>query len=74
MGELAKLALLWQDNNATELARATDDVVAALYVLAFRDSEPAETPVAAQSAVASVPLSTVPVASAPAPSSGSPHR
>lgn len=67
LGELAKLALLWQDNNATELAQATDDV-AALYMRAFRDSEPAETPVAAQSAVASVSLSTVPVASAPAPS------
>lgn len=71
LGELAKLALLWQDNNATELAQATDDV-AALYMRAFRDSEPAETPVAAQSAVASVPLSTVPVASAPAPSSVAP--
>ncbi|MEH0014596.1 type VI secretion system protein TssA, partial [Citrobacter portucalensis] len=71
LGELAKLALLWQDNNATELAQATDDV-AALYMRAFRDSEPAATPVAAQSAVASVPLSTVPVASAPAPSSVSP--
>ncbi|CAM6861190.1 type VI secretion system protein TssA [Citrobacter portucalensis] len=71
LGELAKLALLWQDNNATELAQATDDV-AALYMRAFRDSEPAATPVAAQSAVASVPLSTVPVASAPAPSSVAP--
>lgn len=71
LDELAKLALLWQDNNATELAQATDDV-AALYMRAFRDSEPAETPVAAQSAVASVPLSTVPVASAPAPSSVAP--
>lgn len=71
LGELAKLALLWQDNNATELAQATDDV-ATLYMRAFRDSEPAETPVAAQSAVASVPLSTVPVASAPAPSSVAP--
>ncbi|BDA94812.1 type VI secretion-associated protein [Citrobacter freundii] len=71
LGELAKLALLWQDNNATELAQATDDV-AALYMRAFRDSEPAETPVAAQSAVASVSLSTVPVASAPAPSSVAP--
>lgn len=71
LGELAKLALLWQDNNATELAQATDDV-AALCMRAFRDSEPAETPVAAQSAVASVPLSTVPVASAPAPSSVAP--
>ncbi|MDM2850624.1 type VI secretion system protein TssA [Citrobacter sp. Cpo074] len=71
LGELAKLALLWQDNNATELAQATDDV-AALYMRAFRDSEPAATPVAAQSAVASVPLSTAPVASAPAPSSVAP--
>lgn len=71
LGELAKLALLWQNNNAADLAQATEDI-AALYQRAFRDSEPAATPVAAQSAVASVPLSTAPVASAPAPSSVAP--
>lgn len=71
LGELVKLALLWQGCNATELAQATDDV-AALYQRAFRDSEPAATPVSAQSAVASVPPSAAPVASAPAPSSVAP--
>lgn len=67
LGDLAKLALLWQGSNATELAQATDDV-AALYQRAFRDSEPATTPVSAQTAVTSVPLSAAPVASASASS------
>lgn len=67
LGELAKLALLWQSNNAVELAQATDDI-AALYQRAFRDSEPAATPVSAQSAVTSVQPSAAPVASASTPS------
>ncbi len=68
LGELAKLALLWQGNNETELAQATDDV-AALYLRAFRDSEPAATSAAAQSTVASVSSSAEPVAPASTPSS-----
>ncbi|MEB7544025.1 type VI secretion system protein TssA [Enterobacter huaxiensis] len=67
LGELAKLALLWQSNNAAELAQATDDI-AALYQRTFRDSEPAATPVSAQSAVTPVQPSAAPVASASAPS------
>ena len=67
LGELAKLALLWQSNNAVELAQATDNI-AALYQRAFRDSEPAATPVSAQSAVTSVQPSAAPVASASTPS------
>ncbi|EBZ5771651.1 type VI secretion system protein TssA [Salmonella enterica subsp. enterica serovar Redlands] len=66
LGELAKLALLWQDNNASELAQATDDI-AALYQRTFRDNEPAATPVAAPSAATPVPPSAAPVASASAP-------
>lgn len=39
LGELAKLAQLWQENNAPELAQAADDIFA-LYQRAFRDSAP----------------------------------
>ncbi|EDS3899422.1 type VI secretion system protein TssA [Salmonella enterica subsp. enterica] len=43
-GELAKLAQLWQESNAPDLAQAVDDIFS-LYQRAFRDSAPAETPV-----------------------------
>ncbi|EAO2688029.1 type VI secretion system protein TssA [Salmonella enterica] len=58
LGELAKLAQLWQENNAPELAQAADDIFA-LYQRAFRDSSPAETPVSTPPA----PPSTSPVPS-----------
>lgn len=67
LGELAKLALRWQSNNAAELAQATDDV-AALCQRAFRDGEPAATVVSAPSAVTSLQPTSAPVASASVPS------
>lgn len=69
LGELAKLAQLWQQNNAPDLAQAADDIFA-LYQRTFRDSEPAAAaPVPTSATAITAPATTVlPAASAaPAP-------
>ena len=43
LSELAKLAQLWQEHNAPELAQAADDIIT-LYQRTFHDSLPAATP------------------------------
>lgn len=70
LGELAKLAQLWQQNNAPDLAQAADDIFA-LYQRTFRDSEPAaaspvQTSATATTAPAAPAIPATP-ASAPAP-------
>ncbi|RXG03017.1 type VI secretion system protein TssA [Enterobacter cloacae] len=72
LDELAKLAQLWQQNNAPDLAQAADDIFA-LYQRTFRDSEPAAAspaPVQTSATVTTAPAApatpTTP-ASTPAP-------
>lgn len=63
LGELAKLAQIWQQHNSPELAQATDDVFT-LYQRTFSNNEPDAKPIAA----------TVPIkpAAAPVPPSAEP--
>ena len=59
LGELARLAQLWQQHSAPDLAQATDDIFA-LYQRAFRDHSPSASPLSAPS----VPLVTPVIAPA----------
>lgn len=65
LGELAKLALHWQEHNAPELAQSADDLFA-LYQRAFRDCSPASTPVSAQSTATTVQAAASAVSITPA--------
>lgn len=51
LGELAKLAQCWQAHNASELAKATDDLFS-LFQRAFRDVAPEMTSSARSAAIA----------------------
>lgn len=65
LGELAKLAQLWQENNAPELAQAVDDIFA-LYQRAFRDSASAAVPApASPAAPAATPVAATATPVAP---------
>lgn len=71
LGELAKLAQLWQQNDAPDLAQAADDIFA-LYQRTFRDSEPAAAapaPTQPSATATTVPAAPVlpAVSAAPAP-------
>lgn len=54
LGELARLAQLWQQHNAAELAQATDDIFA-LYQRTFSDYDPAAAPVSARPVTTTTP-------------------
>ena len=57
LGELARLAQLWQQHSAPELAQAADDIFA-LYQRAFRDHSPSAAPVSAPSVTVVAPVIT----------------
>lgn len=66
LGELAKLALCWQEAGAPELASATDDL-AGLYQRAFHNGAPAATAQPASVAATPASASVASVTVAPAP-------
>lgn len=65
LGELAKLALRWQEHNAPELAQSADDLFA-LYQRAFRDCSPVSSPASTQSTATPVQTAALPVSTTPA--------